>query len=555
MKIIAESASNHNGKLERLLEMALAAKNSGADYFTFQIFDPKAFCVADYERFDVVAEIALDQSQWSELIDYCGQIEMDLIPCPLDLKSLKFCLEKGFLLLKVHATDIVNLPFLKEIEKSDAKVILETQCATYQDIKFALNTIRPNLDAIIHGYSNYPTEIEDQRLNALEAIRRDFNCEVGFADHTLDLKEMPLMALAKEAKYLEKHITISRNDRNYDWQVSLYPEEFAVMVQTVKHYSKALGRKIKHPDTTEADFRGVLYKKVIDGDFNAELKRADVGEDFLTATFNSFDKDRIGIGIIARLKSARLKQKVLKPFQNDSIIEDLYHRISKTPGVAVTSVITSYLQDDAPLVTLCEENDVNVFQGHPESVIDRILSFVFENKLGMFCRVTGDNPFSDPQILEAMIDLMKNNGLDYVKVNNVPIGVGVELYSTSYLWRMYLKMENPMTSEYLAWYSLNDQDSKKGCIDIKFPNPDLNYYNLSVDYQADYDRCKTILDSIGKQNFNDITLSDILSALPSIQASDRGMNIKLPGGQNCTFEEFNELINTANYTIRKSLDL
>ncbi len=555
MKIIAESASNHSGQLEYLVKMADASKNSGADYFTIQILNPASFCSEDYERYDVVAEIAFSFDQWTKLLTHCNKIGLEVIPCPLDIDSLNFCIEKGFKLIKVHATDIVNVPFLKEIMKNDLKVILETQCATYQDIKLALSVIGSQIDAIIHGYSNYPTEIEDQRLNALDYIRKEFDCDVGFADHTLDTSEIPLMTLAKGAKYLEKHITLSRNDRHYDWQVSLYPEEFASMVSNIRHYEKALGAELKHPDPKESGFRGVLYKKVIGGNLKKELKRADHGMDYLTELINSFSKDRLGVGIIARLKSQRLKQKVLLPLLNGSLIQNLYQRIGTSEKISEIAVITSYLPEDEPLVKHCEENNLKVFLGHPVSVIDRMLSFILENRLGMICRVTGDNPFSDPLILDHMADLMIKEDLDYIKVNNVPIGVGIELYSSSYLWRMYLKMENPLSSEYLSWFGLKDESSKKGSIDIQHENKDLNFYNLSVDYQADYDRCLKVLATIGKKDFDQILLKDVLNAMESIEPSDRNMIIKLPGDQHCTFEEFNKLIDNADYKVRRTLNI
>ena len=537
------------------MQLAHEAKKSEADYFTFQIFEPTSFCVEDYERFDIVKSIAFEQSEWGKLIDYCNSIELEIIPCALDIKSFEFCYDKGLRIFKIHATDIGNVPFLKTMQdKSDLQVLLETQCATFQDIAFSLKFIGDKLLAIIHGYSNYPTEVEDLNLNALDYITKEFRCAVGFADHSLDISEIPLMAMAKGAEYLEKHITISRRDRHYDWQVSLYPDEFKAMVNNLKHYEKALGKSLKHPSKNEADFRGVLYKKVIDNNLNLELKRADQGNDYLTQLFHTFPKDRIGVGIIARLKSKRLKRKVLKPFHEGAIIEDLYHRIGTATGISDIAVITSDLEEDTPLAEFCEKTQLNVFRGHPESVIDRMLSFILETQIGTICRVTGDNPFSDPEILEAMIKLMIEEELDYVKVNNVPIGVGVELYSSAYLWDLYLRLENPLTSEYLAWIALNDEHSSKGCIDIEFPdNHDLKYYNLSVDYQKDFDRCKKVLNAIGKNSFNEIKLKDILNSMKEIDPSDKQMTIKLPKGKTCTFEEFNNLIDQANYKHRNKL--
>ena len=40
IKIIAEIGVNHNGKLSNAKKLITAARNAGADYVKFQIFDP-----------------------------------------------------------------------------------------------------------------------------------------------------------------------------------------------------------------------------------------------------------------------------------------------------------------------------------------------------------------------------------------------------------------------------------------------------------------------------------------------------------------------------------
>ena len=53
MKVIAETAFNHNGDINYLIELIQEAKDSGADYITVQIMDTKSFCVEDYERYQI----------------------------------------------------------------------------------------------------------------------------------------------------------------------------------------------------------------------------------------------------------------------------------------------------------------------------------------------------------------------------------------------------------------------------------------------------------------------------------------------------------------------
>ena len=276
MKTIAESAFNHNGDLEYTLELARAAKEAGADYFTVQVMDVAAFCVEDYSKYEIYENNTLSFKEWSQVFAYCKKLDLPVIPCVLDIPSFDFCYGEGYRFLKLHATDITNKTMLDKMATyKDVTFILETQCATNLEIKFALDIIGDQVECLMHGFSNYPTEVEDLNLNALDYFKNEYpQYSTGLADHSLDTANIPLMALAKGCEYLEKHITLTRNNRKFDYQVSLYPHEFAVMVQQLKHYQQALGDYKKHPTKTELPYRDVMYKKVLGG---GDFKRADAG--------------------------------------------------------------------------------------------------------------------------------------------------------------------------------------------------------------------------------------------------------------------------------------
>lgn len=549
MKIIAESAFNHNGSLEYLKELALITKVSGADFFTVQVMSVDSFCTKEYSKHDLYKDTEFSPLEWNKLFDYCKEIEMDVIPCVLEEVSFNNCYEYGFRLIKIHATDITNAPLLKLIAaKNDIKVILETQCATILEVKFALNILGDEkIEALFSGFSNYPTEIEDLNLNVLDSFKNNFKHKIGYADHSLDVVNIPLMLLAKGCEYIEKHITLSRNNRNFDYQVSLYPNEFASMVSTIKHYTLALGNGIKHPGGNEDKYRNIMYKKVVKG--VSTLKRADDGEYHIDNYIKKFDKKNVVVALIARLKSQRLKQKVLKPFHTDELIIDLFNRLSKSDKTKVV-LATSNLPEDLPLVNLFEEKRLNVFKGDAVSVIDRMLDLAFQEKAGCIFRVTGDNPFTDPFLMDEMIDLLVDNDLDYVKVNNVPFGVGAELFSTSYLWNLYVKLDTTEFSEYLTWYVLKDENIRIGSIDIE-TTIYSELVNLSIDLKEDYERSLQVLKNINKPTFNDVTLKDIISNLKGIEKVDTSKYIKLPGGNQILLKDYLEEFENKEYIIRK----
>ena len=551
MKVIAESAFNHNGDLNYLKKLALATKKAQADYFTVQVMEPKAFCTDDYSKKQIYHQNKLTKNQWEDLFNYCAEIKLDVLPCALEEVSFAWCYEYGFRTFKLHGTDLTNIPFLNLIrEKQDCKLILETQCATFQDIKTAIDIVGNCVKTIFHGFSDYPTEIEEQNLLAINALKKDFpGYKYGFADHTLTTKEIPLMALMAGYTYIEKHITLSRNNRNFDWQVSLTPEEFSCMVNNIKLYSKALGNGTKHPSTRELSYRNIIFKKIQKN--NSNLKRSDNGMDYISNEFSSFSKEEIGIALIARLKSQRLKQKVLKPFLNKSIIEDLFTRLKFCNNIKSVKLATSSLKEDEPLIDLIGPD--NSFKGHPISVLDRMLSLSRKEKLGGIFRVTGDNPFTDILLMEKMIELFVSNDLDYIRVNNVPFGVSAELFSTNYLWNLYLNIKYPGQSEYLSWLVLNDKNAKKGCINFIPNNPNLKYINLSIDLQEDYIKAIKLLHRVSPKSPEDIQLINIIKNLDYDDIMDKNKKIKLPEGKTYLFNDYLNLMNNIPY--QKKVDI
>ena len=556
MKIIAESAFNHNGDIDYLIKLAEAAKEAKADFFTVQIYNTDDFCVLDYSKYDICKETELSQDEWLFLFDFCEKIDLDVIPCVLDNPSLDFAISEGFKLIKLHATDLLNISFLERISKMDVKVLLETQCASKRDINIAVGILQDNIEALFHGFSNYPTEYEDLNMNALDDIRERWpKYKIGFADHSLDTTGIPLMALAKRVDYLEKHITLSRNNRNYDWQVSLEPDEFSILVSGVRKYSKALGNNFKHPVHSETFYRRIMYKKYIPDEKSYIVKRSDSGMDYYESQALKYDKEKVIATVIARLKSHRLPLKIFKEFQNDLMIFDMITRVSTAKLISKVILATSFLDEDRQIIEEAKKRDVEVFGGDPLSVIDRMIDLAEKENAGAVFRITGDNPFTDPFLLDRMVEMYLQHNLDYVRVNNLPFGITAELFSTQYLHKLYYSIENPYQTEYLTWFVMLDKHSSKGCIDFEFDNPDIRRIGYSVDYPQDLQRCKDVLAKIGKANFVDVTLKDIVLNSEIVDLMDLSTKIKLPQGHSITYEEYLDWLNNMEYVTRKKISL
>ncbi|PRX56927.1 hypothetical protein [Flagellimonas meridianipacifica] len=95
MKIIAESAFNHNGSVEYLKKLAMAAKDAKSDYFTMQLMDFNSFCVEDYSKHEIYLNNTPSFKEWDSVFDLCEEIGLPVVPCVLDITSLNYCLKRG----------------------------------------------------------------------------------------------------------------------------------------------------------------------------------------------------------------------------------------------------------------------------------------------------------------------------------------------------------------------------------------------------------------------------------------------------------------------------
>ena len=82
------------------------------------------------------------------------------------------------------------------------------------------------------------------------------------------------------------------------------------------------------------------------------MMRADKGDDFIGNYFSELNKSDVGVSVIARLKSTRLKKKVLKKFNNDEVIVDLCNRVTESefPVVLTTFWAIGFDSDSKKII-------------------------------------------------------------------------------------------------------------------------------------------------------------------------------------------------------------
>ena len=63
---------------------------------------------------------------------------------------------------------------------------------------------------------------------------------IGYSDHSIGLLA-PIIAVSKGAKIIEKHFTINNKLKGADHKISLEPDQFKKMVNSIRNTEKILG--------------------------------------------------------------------------------------------------------------------------------------------------------------------------------------------------------------------------------------------------------------------------------------------------------------------------
>lgn len=277
--IIAEAGVNHNGDVHIAKQLCLAAKNAGADAVKFQTWITdniitKNVKQADYQtentgkdesQYDMLKKLELTFDQFREIKEYCEEIGIEFASTADDEESLDFLVDLGIPFIKVGSGDVGNISYLRYIGSKKRPVILSTGMSTLADVEVSLKALRDGGATdikLLHCTTNYPCPFDSVNLKAMDTLHNAFGLEVGYSDHTVGI-EVPVSAVARGAKIIEKHFTLDCNMEGPDHLASTEPEEFKKMVDSIRNIEKALGTGIKQPTEAEKDISKVVLKRIV----------------------------------------------------------------------------------------------------------------------------------------------------------------------------------------------------------------------------------------------------------------------------------------------------
>ena len=304
IKIIAEAGINHNGSLEKALQLVEIAAHAGADYVKFQTYKVASLMRADAPKakyqllkggekttqYELLAHCKLSSEDHRKIKQYCDGLKIGFLSTAFDIASARFLIEAfspDF--LKIPSGEITNSEYLYEHAITRRPMLVSTGMATEGEIEEALGVIASGLEGcvvparrnlrnvwslenqrrnlaryvcLLHCVSDYPTKPDEANLRAIDRLKKKFGLDVGLSDHSKGIY-IPIAAAVMGISVIEKHFTVSRSEEGPDQEVSVEPDELTSMIDAIREVERARGKEEKKPTVLEMETRKTARKSLV----------------------------------------------------------------------------------------------------------------------------------------------------------------------------------------------------------------------------------------------------------------------------------------------------
>ena len=259
--IIAELSANHNQDINTALKLVEEAAKCGANAIKLQTYTPDTItlnCKTDIFKikgsnlwdnqylYDLYSK-AYTPWEWHEtLFNKARDLGMDAFSSPFDTTAVDLLESLNVPCYKIASCEITDHILIKKIAETKKPVIISSGMASREELQEAIDVLRKygtTEICMLKCTAEYPAKPEDANLLTIKDMMESYNVIGGLSDHTLGI-EVPVASVCLGARVIEKHFTLSRDSGSPDDAFSLTPDEFKLMVDTVRVVEKTLGSVI-----------------------------------------------------------------------------------------------------------------------------------------------------------------------------------------------------------------------------------------------------------------------------------------------------------------------
>lgn len=270
--IVAELSGNHNGKLDRALELIEAAADCGVDAIKLQTYTADTITL-DIARDEFVVQkpgsvwhgrtlhslYAEAHTPWdwhAPMVEKAKALGLAWFSSPFDFSAVDFLETLNPPCYKIASPEVIDLPLIKKCAQTGRPLVMSTGMATVAEISEAVETARSNgceKLVLLKCTTDYPASPKTSNLRTIPHMAALFDCPTGVSDHTMGIGAA-IAATSLGAVLIEKHLTLRRADGGPDSHFSLEPEEMKALVKECHAAWESLGLVQYGPQSAEKGF-------------------------------------------------------------------------------------------------------------------------------------------------------------------------------------------------------------------------------------------------------------------------------------------------------------
>ena len=255
---IAEIGINHNGDIEIAKKLIDIAKESGCNAVKFQkrtiekvyskeILDSLRESPWGKTTRDQKLGLEFGKKEYDIIDEYCKKKNIEWYASSWDIESQLFLRQYNTKYNKVGSAMLTNTALLKIIAEEEKHTFIGTGMSTMDQIRDAVKIFRAYECPfeLMHSNSSYPMKLEEANIQCIPALRKEFNCNVGYSGHEAASYIVCVLAAVVGATSIERHITLDRTMYGSDQAASLERSGLERMIRDVKRVKLIMGDGIK----------------------------------------------------------------------------------------------------------------------------------------------------------------------------------------------------------------------------------------------------------------------------------------------------------------------
>ena len=255
--IIGEVGINHNGDIDIAKKLIDMSVRCGCDAVKFQKRDINIVYSEEEllklrespwgnTQRDQKEGLEFSEKEYDIINDYCNEKKIHWFASAWDEKSLDFLDKYNLKHNKIASAMITNLDFLNAAAKKNKYTFISTGMSTYSNIDKAVEIFKKNNCnfELMHSVSTYPCSEDRLNLHLIEKLRDKYKCKVGYSGHEASVSPS-VVAVARGANSLERHITLDRSMYGSDQSASLEEAGLRELISTVRKIPTVIGNEDK----------------------------------------------------------------------------------------------------------------------------------------------------------------------------------------------------------------------------------------------------------------------------------------------------------------------